>query len=158
MTTFVIPKEYGYVLATSAATFLVAMWHGTRVIGYRKNARVPLPQCYASAESIAACADPKEKKAKYLFNCAQRAHANFLENYTPALAGLLIAGLQYPVLSAAAGVAWTISRIVYAVGYTDPNKVDGKGRFYGGLGEVFWVSQLVWAGLVGKMGYDFIKG
>jgi glutathione S-transferase len=114
------------------------------------------PNCYASAESIEACSDPKEKKAKYLFNCAQRAHYNFMENYPMALAGMLIAGLQYPTTSAVAGVVWTASRVLYAIGYTDPNKVDGKGRFFYGLGELFWGSQLVWMGLVGKMGYDLV--
>jgi len=156
MATITIPKEYGYVLATAATSFFVAIWHGARVTPWRKPAKVPYPNCYASAESIAACTDPKEKQAKYLFNCAQRAHANFLENYTLSLAGLLVSGVQYPVTSAVAGVIWLGSRIAYANGYTNPDKESGKGRYAGGAGSLWWASQLVWAVLVGKMGFDLI--
>jgi glutathione S-transferase len=102
-----------------------------RVGGFRKAAKCPYPTPYASSESIATAVDAKDKKAKYLFNCAQRAHGNFMENYPAALAGLLIAGVQYPVASSVAGVAWMVSRVFYAVGYTDPAKEMGKGRFYG---------------------------
>jgi len=154
--TIQIPKEYGYVLATVASSFLVSVWHGVRVGGFRKAAKCPYPNAMASAESIAAAVDAKEAKAKYLFNCAQRAHGNFMENYPVALAGMMIAGLGYPVASSAAGAAWVVSRVFYAVGYTDPTKEGGNGRFYGGLGEVFWVSQLAWLGMIGKMSYDLL--
>jgi len=154
--TITVPKEYGWVLGVSAVSFLVCAWHGTRVGGFRKASKTPYPNAYVSAEAIATCPDAKEKHAKYLFNCAQRAHGNFLENYPMALAGMLISGLQFPVTSAVTGAIWLTSRIAYATGYTDPNRNDGKGRYAGGMGQLFWVCQVVWMGLVGKMGFDLV--
>jgi len=156
MATITIPKEYGYVLATTAASFLVSVWHGMRVGPMRKAAKIPYPNCYASAESIAAAVDAEEKKAKYLFNCAQRAHANFLENYPIALAGMLASGLAYPVASAVTGAVFLVSRVTYAIGYTDPNKINGKGRYFYGVGSLFWMCELVWVGLLAKAGFDLI--
>jgi len=79
-----------------------------------------------------------------------------MEYYPVALASLLIAGVRYPVLSAVTGAVWSLSRVAYAVGYTDKNRDDGKGRYYGGLGQVHLVAQLLLLGLVGKMGFDMI--
>jgi len=156
MATIIVPKEYGYVLGVAAASFAVAIWHGARVTTRRRDAKVPYPNAYASAESIASCTDPKEKQAKYLLNCAQRAHSNFLENYPVALAGMLVTGVKYPVTSAVAGVIWTISRISYALGYTRADRSDGRGRYSGGLGALFWLSQAAYIGLALKMGFDLI--
>jgi glutathione S-transferase len=147
---------FSYVLAVAASTFVLSVWHGARVTPLRKPAKVPYPNCYASAESIVTCDDPKEKEAKYIFNCAQRAHANFMENYPVALTGLLISGLKYPVASAVTGVVWTVSRIAYAIGYTRRDRTDGKGRYSGGLGGLFWAAQITWLGMVGKMGLDLV--
>ncbi len=55
---------------------------------FRKAAKVPYPIAYASA------AESKESKEKYLFNCAQRAHANYLEHYPQMLVGLMVGGLR----------------------------------------------------------------
>jgi len=153
MPTITIPKEYGYVLVTVASTYLVSIWHGMRVGPYRKAAGVPYPNAYASAEAIAAASGEK-KQAMYLFNCAQRAHYNFLENYPIALTGMLVSGIKYPVASAVMGAIWTASRIFYATGYTNKTKEGGKGRYNGGLGGLFWLCQLGFMGLVGKSGYD----
>lgn len=46
----------------------------------------------------------------YLFNCAQRAHGNYLESLTTVALSLLIAGVQYPTLSAGAGAGWLVGR------------------------------------------------
>ncbi|KAJ4350876.1 hypothetical protein N0V95_004324, partial [Ascochyta clinopodiicola] len=94
LTTLQIPTTYGYVLLTAATTHLLSIWHGTRIAPFRHAARVPHPHCSASAETIASAPTPQEKRALYLFNCAQRAHYNFLENYTAALSALLLAGLR----------------------------------------------------------------
>ena len=45
---------------------------------------------------------------------------------------MLVAGLQYPVTSAALGAAWCAGRVVYAVGYVKSKREQGKGRYYGG--------------------------
>ena len=49
------------------------------------------------------------------------------------------------------GALWIVSRIVYAVGYTDPSKTKGEGRLYG---APFWLAQL---GLFGLAGWTGVK-
>lgn len=53
----------------------------------------------------------------YNFNNAQRVHLNFLEFAPTNFAILLIAGIYFPILSAAAGLAVIIARIMYSIGY-----------------------------------------
>lgn len=142
-----------YVLAAATGSFFLAVWHGLRVGSFRKPAKIPYPNAYASAETISSCDDEKRKQAMYLFNCAQRAHYNFLENYVAALPAMLIGGLGYPRAAAGLGLVWCISRVLYAIGYTDPKKEMGKGRYRGIL---FFVAQTGLFGLVGKMGYDLL--
>lgn len=62
-----------------------------------------------------------------IFFCctAQRAHANFGENIISFLPALAIAGLSYPVASAALGATWIVGRILYVLGYT---RSGPKGR------------------------------
>lgn len=91
---------------------------------YRKAAKVPFPNAYASAS------EAKDDRAKYLFNCAQRSHANFLEHQPAFLTGLLIGGLKYPIVSAGLGVAWCVARVMYTLGYTS-DRPNGSGRRIG---------------------------
>jgi glutathione S-transferase len=144
-----------YVLLVVTGSFVTALWHGGRVVGFRKAAAVPYPNAYASAEGIAA-AEPSRAKAMYVFNCAQRAHGNFLENYPTMLASILIAGVAYPVSAASLGLLWTASRIAYAVGYTDAEKEKGAGRYNSPIGGLFWLAQLGLWGLTGKVGVDLL--
>ena len=44
---------------------------------------------------------------------------------------MLIAGLRYPTLSAAAGAAWCVARVMYALGYVQNKKKRGGGRYAG---------------------------
>jgi len=155
MATISIPKEYGYVLLAVSGSLAAAFWHGGRVNGFRSAAAVPYPNAYASAEAIAA-AEPGRAKAMYLFNCAQRAHANFMENYPGFLASVLISGVAYPVTAASLGAVWTLSRVAYAIGYTDSAKEKGSGRYKYPIGPLFWVCQLGLMGLTGKVGYDLL--
>lgn len=144
-----VPPEYGYVLLTATATFFVSTWHGMRVPTFRKRAKVGYPAAYASNEDIAKADSEEQKKAMYLFNCAQRAHYNFIENYNSALPALLISGLQFPLTAAATGALWTLFRIMYATGYTREDKDRGQGRL---VGSGFWLCQTVLYGLTGYMG------
>ena len=64
-----------YVLVATAGTFFLGMWHGVRVGSFRKNAQIPYPKVLAESADLNA-ASPEQKKAMYLFNCAQRAHGN----------------------------------------------------------------------------------
>lgn len=78
----------------------------------------------------------------YRLNCAQRAHAQFLENSPQTMMMLLLAGLEYPVATKWLGVTWIVLRIVYWTGYVYSSKEGGQGRLYGGL---FWIVQgLIW--------------
>lgn len=77
------------------------------------------------------------------FNCAQRAHANFLENAPQTMLFTLVAGLKWPNAAAAVGTGWLISRALFLYGYVYSGKPQGKGRFYGGT---FWLFQgALWA-------------
>lgn len=88
----ILPPSYSYVIATATFSTFICQWLSVRVAVFRKAAKVQYPNCYATD------AEAKVDKAKYLFNCAQRAHANFLEHHPTFLASLLISGLSYPVL------------------------------------------------------------
>lgn len=88
----ILPLSHSYVIASAAFSTFVGLWQALRVGTFRKIAKVPYPNCYATD------AEAKADKAKYLFNCAQRAHANFIEHQPTFLVSLLIGGLSYPVL------------------------------------------------------------
>ncbi|ROV91428.1 hypothetical protein VSDG_07212 [Cytospora chrysosperma] len=119
-----ISNDYGYVLLVAASTTFVNGWHGHRTSKARKASGIGYPTAYASTE------EAKEGTPAYLFNCAQRAHANFSENVTPFMANMLIAGLRYPLLAAGLGLGWLAGRVVYTVGYTTSGP---KGRIAGAL-------------------------
>lgn len=121
-----------------------------RIGRFRKAAKtVGYPRMIATDSDLAAAKDEEHKKNLYLFNCAMRAHYNFMENYNSALPAMLIGGLKYPVSAALAGTAWTVCRMIYALGYTRSDRDKGQGRL---MGSGFWLAQLVLyvqAGLVG---------
>jgi len=52
------------------------------------------------------------------FNLAVRCHMNFIEYVTPAIVMILIGGMQYPVVTMSAGVAFFVARIIYTIGYS----------------------------------------
>ncbi|CDH58439.1 microsomal glutathione s-transferase 3-likeprotein [Lichtheimia corymbifera JMRC:FSU:9682] len=111
MPDIVIPKEYGYVIATFGASALYLFNLGIQTGLARKAAGVPYP--YAYAEKSEAEKDPK----KHIFNCAQRVQQNTLEMFPVYSIFLCIAGIRYPVYASAAGVWWLLNRIVYSRGY-----------------------------------------
>ena len=43
---------HSYVLAACVSTFFVGAWHGGRVGGFRKAAKIPYPYEYASYEQV----------------------------------------------------------------------------------------------------------
>ncbi|KAI0425202.1 hypothetical protein F5Y09DRAFT_111119 [Xylaria sp. FL1042] len=123
-----VPKEYGYVLAVAASSMFINSTHKTLSSMARKASGIPYPISYATKEET-----EKNPKA-YKFNLAQRAHANFTENYTSFITALLIAGLRYPNQATYAGAAWVLGRFAYALGYTS---FGPSGRLLG-----YGVSQL----------------
>ncbi|KAI1750064.1 membrane-associated proteins in eicosanoid and glutathione metabolism [Xylaria castorea] len=111
--TLELPKEYGYVIAVATSTIFVNTYHKLNSSAARKASGLKYPITYATQEQ--ADKDPKA----YKFNLAQRAHANFGENLTPFLTGLLVAGLRYPTQAAWAGAAWVVGRFAYGYAYTN---------------------------------------
>jgi len=80
-------------------------------VGYaRKKYDVKYPKMYDDSKPV--------------FNCYQRAHQNALETYTMFVVLLFLSGMQYPLISAVAGIVWCVGRIFYAIGYYsgDPDK------------------------------------
>ncbi|KAI9345628.1 hypothetical protein BDR26DRAFT_856360 [Obelidium mucronatum] len=118
---FTLPADYGYVIAVGALSTLYPLVLGGQVGGARKRANVPYPHMYATQEECA------KDKNKYLFNCYQRAHHNFLENYPQFLFLLATSGIQYPQIAAGAGAVWIVGRIFYASNYQtgEPSKRNG---------------------------------
>ncbi|KAI1318112.1 Microsomal glutathione S-transferase 3 [Mortierella claussenii] len=144
MTTITLAPEYGYVVAVSVVSAVLVLFFGARVTNYRKVAKVPLPFMYADASEC------KEDHQKYIFNCYQRVHQNTLEGFSAYLATLLLAGIEYPIASAALGGVWCLGRIFYYIGYTSGNP---SARMMGAFGHIGEVGLL---GLTGKFAYDLI--
>ncbi|CAA9963414.1 Glutation S-transferase [Pyrenophora teres f. maculata] len=149
-----LPDQYGYVLAAAVSTFLIGAWHGGRVGGFRKAAKIPYPYEYASYEQVTS-ASPASKAAMLAFNSAQRAHQNFNENHVTALGSMLITGLRYPVAAAVLGGLWSVNRVVYAVGYTRSGEKGGVGRYYG---AGWMIAHYVLMGWSVKTVWDLVMG
>lgn len=170
---FTLPQEYGYVipslpasakathllklstntpsyvLLAASSTFILSFIHGLNTGSKRKAAGVAYPAPYASTE--VAAKDPKA----FAFNCAQRAHANYLENQPSVIAAMLVAGLQYPVATAVLGATWIVNRYIFMVGYSKPEwGAEGKGRLRGGLS---WLAQLGLFGLSVAVGVNMVR-
>lgn len=128
----------------------VGFWQGVQVGGFRKKAGIKYPKAYADSGDMSA-ASPEKKEAMNTFNCAQRAHGNFLENQPSFVVAMLVAGLRFPVSTALMGAGWIVSRVLFALGYTNKDKPDGSGRM---IGAAFWLFQL---GVFGLTSYTGVK-
>jgi glutathione S-transferase len=138
-----------YVLAISlVATPFLAFAHGMITGSKRKAAKVPYPNAYASAEEM------KANPAAYQFNCAQRAHAQFMENAPQTMLSMVISGLVYPNATIALGLGWYVSRVLYLYGYVASDKPKGNGRY---MGSFFWLAQFGLTGLVGMAAWRIIS-
>ncbi|RVX72517.1 hypothetical protein B0A52_03707 [Exophiala mesophila] len=136
--TITLPDGYGYaaVIALGLVPAL-AFVQGMVVTNLRKAAGVPYPNPYATHQQA------KENPAAHKFNCAQRAHANLLENMSQTMAFVLFSALEYPNAAKYLGLGWVVARALYAYGYINDKKT-GKGRYLGGW---FWFMQLPLLGL-----------
>jgi len=148
--TLTLSNDYGYVLLAATSTFVLNIIHGFNTGKYRKPAGVTYPNAYASEEKA------KVDQKAYLFNCAQRAHANYIENQPSVLAALLIAGLRYPIPAAVCGALWSVSRYMYMVGYCSGDaKSAGKGRY---MGSGHYLAMLGLFGMSISAGVQMIRG
>ncbi|XP_066276310.1 glutathione S-transferase 3, mitochondrial-like [Branchiostoma lanceolatum] len=105
-----VAPEFGYVVLSLVVTFVTYAYLAMNVGKARKKYGVKYPTMYSDKNQA--------------FNCYQRAHQNMLEWLPLFLVFLLVAGVQFPVPSAIAGLVWNAGRIVYAHGYYsgDPSK------------------------------------
>lgn len=142
MVTLEVPAEYGYVLLAATSTFLLNSVHSINTGRYRKAAKIDYPAAYAPSSNTS----PEAQR----FNCAQRAHGNYIENQVSMVPALLIAGLKFPIVSAVMGLCWTLSRYSYMVGYSKGGE-GGKGRYKNG-GLHFWLFQFGLMGLAASFG------
>ncbi|KAI9902909.1 hypothetical protein N3K66_002261 [Trichothecium roseum] len=122
--TLELPDRFAFVLATASSTFMVNYLHMFLTVKHRKASGLQYPIAYATQEQAA------KSPAAHAFNCAQRAHANFIENQPSFLGALLIYGLKNPTTAAILGATWVIGRIIYAIGYTSGGP---QGRVFGSL-------------------------
>ncbi|EME84481.1 uncharacterized protein MYCFIDRAFT_152707 [Pseudocercospora fijiensis CIRAD86] len=150
--TIELPKEYGYVVATTAATFFLGFWHGLRGGLARKPTGLKTPKAFADSGDIAAAKDKEQAKAMHVFNCKQRAHAHYNEVQPSTALAMLIAGLAYPRTTTGLGIGFIIGRIVYAIGYSNVDKPNGSGRVLG-----FVISQPIALALWGLAGWTGVK-
>lgn len=114
-----LPEGYGYVVLAAVGNTFVNVWLGINVSRARKQYGIEYPTMYSPDNNM--------------FNCIQRAHQNTLENHPNLIYLLLFSGLEFPKLSAGAGVVYMLGRIFYAKGYYTG---DPKNRRYGGFGHL----------------------
>lgn len=85
-----------YVLLAATSTIILNQIHGINTGKYRKAAKVAYPGAYAPSS--------RTDTEAFMFNCAQRAHANYIENQPSLLAALMLAGLKFPLSAAVMGL------------------------------------------------------
>jgi glutathione S-transferase len=118
--------------------------HILNVGKYRKIAKVSYPMAYAP--------ETRKDNEAHLFNCAQRAHSNFIENQPSMLGALMLGGIGFPKTAAALGGAWTVCRYLYMSGYNKGGQ-GGTGRY---RGIAFWLFQVGLLGLAAYTGVSMI--
>ncbi|KAJ6134426.1 hypothetical protein N7523_000748 [Penicillium sp. IBT 18751x] len=150
MVAITIPSNYGGVIAVALGVIpVLGFVHGMITGSFRKEAKVPYPHSYASIEQC------KENAKAEQFNCAQRAHSNFLENAPQTMLFTLVAGLKYPQLATGIAGLWVVFRSLFLYGYVYSGKPQGKGRM---MGSFFWLAQgALWGLSVFGVGKDLIS-
>ncbi|KAJ3571403.1 hypothetical protein NP233_g3782 [Leucocoprinus birnbaumii] len=153
-TSIQLPHEFRYVGAAIVSTVLVVMGQGFVVGRYRKRSGIQYPQMYAEQAQV------EKSRDALVFNCAQRAHQNTLENIPIIWATTAVVGTQMPVLAASACGLWSLSRISYTVGYLtgDPKKRVNPLYAVGALGQLglvltatTYAARWAWEGISAKL-------
>ncbi|KAJ6610455.1 hypothetical protein B0H10DRAFT_409398 [Mycena sp. CBHHK59/15] len=118
MSTLTVPAGSSYVAAALLSTVFLLLGQTVTVGKYRYRSGIPYPRAYAEKAEMDASPNA------VLFNCAQRAHQNTLENLPLMYIMTLLTSVKYPILGASALGLWSLARIGYTLGYTtgNPNK------------------------------------
>ncbi|GAA5835226.1 hypothetical protein JCM3766R1_006905 [Sporobolomyces carnicolor] len=125
----IIPADYSLVVATGTlGVYSLLTFQSATVSKARKAAQVEYPAPYA--DNADAKRDVKAKK----FNCAQRAHANTLENLPIYLLSLFHSGLYHPRLAALGGLIWLAGRVAYTIGYSSGEPSKRQAGVFGYIG------------------------
>eukprot|EP01100_Stratorugosa_tubuloviscum_P006722 TRINITY_DN285_c2_g1_i3.p1 TRINITY_DN285_c2_g1~~TRINITY_DN285_c2_g1_i3.p1 ORF type:complete len:156 (-),score=70.69 TRINITY_DN285_c2_g1_i3:45-512(-) len=124
-----IPKDYGYVLLSSAVMSLQCLLFGFVAGSLRR--RGPFKGVMEYPDNGSGRFSTKLNEKDWItFNNYQRVHYNYLEGLTPTVLFNLSCGLIYPRFAAAAAVVYMIGRQLYALGYWRKGE---KGRYIGAL-------------------------
>eukprot|EP01016_Furgasonia_blochmanni_P017372 TRINITY_DN2018_c0_g2_i1.p1 TRINITY_DN2018_c0_g2~~TRINITY_DN2018_c0_g2_i1.p1 ORF type:complete len:179 (+),score=30.14 TRINITY_DN2018_c0_g2_i1:102-638(+) len=62
----------------------------------------------------------------WLFNNAQRAHLNFLEQLGIAVPAIILGGIYYPAQAVCLGSCYFVGRLLYSVGYMSEGGADSR--------------------------------
>lgn len=161
MLQYSVTNPHSFVILASVSTYVMNIIHSLNTGKYRKLSKIGYPAAYASPEQVKDNQDGAFSllpplilmplslsmltvSLAYLFNCAQRSHANFTENHVAIVVPMLITGLQYPITSAILGFSWSISRYIYMKGYCSLEQPSGRGRYNG---ATYYISQAGFLGL-----------
>ncbi|KAK9289247.1 hypothetical protein L1049_017723 [Liquidambar formosana] len=127
-----LPKEYGYVVLLLVLYCFLNFWMAFQVGKARKKYKVFYPTLYAS--------ESENKEAK-LFNCVQRGHQNSLEMMPMFFMLMILGGIRHPLIAAALGLLYIVSRYFYFTGYATGNPENrltiGKFGFLAIFGLMF---------------------
>lgn len=117
-------------------TVWVLQWQAIVVSRHRKRAGIKYPQLYAEKSEM------DKSRDALLFNCAQRAHQNTLENMPFILSTTLLTSMSYPYYAGYSCGFWAFTRVLYTLGYItgEPAKRITHG---GALGEIPVLALLV---------------
>ncbi|KIY70690.1 hypothetical protein CYLTODRAFT_451458 [Cylindrobasidium torrendii FP15055 ss-10] len=125
---FILPDGIEYVGLALISTQLVLLFQEITVGHWRKISKIKYPQLYAEKAEMEANPDA------VTFNCAQRAHANTLENVPIILVGTLVTAMKYPIFAAVTCGLWSFSKFRYTRGYLKgADKRNSRGGILGSI-------------------------
>ncbi len=128
----VFQPEYGYVLVSASSIAMHCFAQGMIAGGIRSKLNIEYPDC-GNGRLSKDLSDAQWNK----FQCAQRAHNNYLEALPMILVNLLIAGINFPYYSVCAAAGVLVGRQLYCTGYRN-NGPSGRivGARIGGLSGI----------------------